>query len=94
MVGQKSVKHAYHYLINKLSYPDWLRMNDSLAAQLDEKIVTQNSEVYHLMSDQDVKDLANNKLVCIGSHGHQHVNFLTLSREETSISTACVKERA
>jgi peptidoglycan/xylan/chitin deacetylase (PgdA/CDA1 family) len=83
MVGQKSSKHAYHYLINELSYADWLRMNDSLAAQLDEKIIVQNSEVYHLMSDQDMKDLANNDLVGIGSHAHHHVNFRTLSSEET-----------
>jgi peptidoglycan/xylan/chitin deacetylase (PgdA/CDA1 family) len=91
MVGQKSSKHAYHYLINKLSYPDWLRMNDSLAAQLDEKIVAQNSEVYHLMSDQDVKDLANNDLVGIGSHAHHHVNFRTLSREEAQFQLLASK---
>jgi peptidoglycan/xylan/chitin deacetylase (PgdA/CDA1 family) len=91
MAGQKSDKHVYHYLINELSYPDWLRMNDSLAAQLDEKSVAQNSEVYHLMSDQDVKDLANNKLVSLGSHGHQHVNFLTLSREETQFQLLASK---
>jgi peptidoglycan/xylan/chitin deacetylase (PgdA/CDA1 family) len=82
MVGQKSSKHAYHYLIN-LPYAEWLRMNDSLAAQLDEKSVAQNSEVYHLMSDQDVKDLVNNELVDLGSHAHQHVSFRTLTTEET-----------
>ena len=91
VAGQKRDKHVYHYLINKLSYPDWLRMNDSLAAQLDENIVMQNSEVYHLMSDQDVRDLANNKLVCLGSHGHQHINFLTLSREETQFQLRASK---
>ena len=74
-------EHAYSYL-NHLPYSQWLKANNDLASQLNDKNVTEYAEVYALLNDQQVSAFVRSNLVKAASHSHHHIRFTSLSHAE------------
>ena len=81
VVSGKGGENAYHY-INKLSFKQWLKANNDLKAQLDDKTTQQYNELHQLLDEASVRDLLKSELVSAGSHSHHHINLSALAPEE------------
>lgn len=80
MVNSRN-KNAYQHL-NELTLDQWLSINETMAAQLNDQAIAPYLEVYVLMKDEHVRQLSRSPVATLGSHSHHHIGFPSLSVDE------------